>query len=982
MAKLTSEKLLESVVEEHLIARNGFFKAKPEDFDRAAGLLPATVIRFLQVTQPEKWKAYKELLGGDAEAKVLARIENLLERQGTLHLLRRGFDESGHHFEMGFFKPTSGLNPDLQKLYEGNVFQIMRQVKYSLKSEQSVDVVLLLNGLPIFTAELKNKLSGQTIKNAIRQYQYDRDPKEPLFRFARCFAHFAVDTDLVSMASALAGKSTAFLPFNQGYDGGAGNPPSRTGIATAYLWESVWTRESILDLIQRFIQVVEVFDDKGRKTGKKRQIFPRYHQLDTVRRLTDHARVNGPGHQYLNQHSAGSGKTIEIATLATSLSTLHGKDDKPVFDSVVVVSDARVIDRMLQRTLTQFVQTQGMLENIDKTSRALSAALLDGKKIIVSTIWKFAQLLDDLKRLPQSRFAIIIDEAHSSQAGETASSLNRVLAYGRSDEDKEEAEEDWEDRVAALMKQRGRMPHVSFFAFTATPKPETFQLFGSPIRGTKRRGPFTLYTMRQAIEERFIVDVLSNYTTYNQYFNLLKHVQDDPLVDKRKAIRVLKHLVQDNVHPIRRKARIMVDHFMSHVRGELAGQAKAMIVSRNRLHAVRYAVEVRAYLEELGNPFKALVAFTDTVKEPVTGKEYTEAGMNGFSEAITEEEFKKAEYRILIVANKFQTGFDQPLLTAMYVDRRLHGVTAVQTLSRLNRNYPGKDGVFVLDFENTRDDIESAFQEFYDRVELIADTDPNRLYDIRTELADAGVFAGADVDAFCAVAFSKETDVQKLPKLHSRTDPLVERFKALTRDDRRDFRKNINDYVRLYALLCQILPFSDPSLEKLYSFSSFLAKKLPPEKTKLPWEILADVSLENYKPELTGTHDIDLDRGPAEVAPPNYGGGASPEQEVVEPLSKIINDLNQQFGTNFTPDDRVVIKHLEEQLQGDKVLERQLKAGSKDAVRLSFEEVAQDLLHGLIESNFKFYKKVQDDDAVARELFDRLFDRYYDQKTR
>ncbi len=985
--KVLREATLEAAVQRALIQDNGFFAGAPDDYDKTLCLMPRTVIRFLQASQPEKWDAYRKILGDDAEAKALRRIHDIIERNGSLFLLRKGFDESGHHFEMGFFKPTHNLNPDLHKLYEGNVFHVVRQVRYSQANENSLDLVVFLNGLPIFTAELKNKLTGQTVAHAQRQYKQDREPKEPLFHFGRCLAHFAVDTDLVFMTTALAGKNTRFLPFNLGADGGAGNPPRMDGISTAYLWEDVWTRDSILDLVQRFIQVVDVLDEKGRKTGKKFQIFPRYHQLDAVRRLTNHARTNGPGHSYLNQHSAGSGKTIEIATLATSLATLHDANNKPVFHTVVVVSDARVIDRMLQRTLRQFVQTAGMLENIDQTSRQLKAALEDGKKIIVSTIHKFPVIMEDMEALPDSRFAVIIDEAHSSQAGKTAGAINRVLSYAKDIQDQEEEEETPEDKVVAeLLKRRGRMKHVSFFAFTATPKPETLELFPEP-NPAEGKPPFSLYSMRQAIDEHFILDVLRNYTTYNQYFNLLKTVQQDPRVDKRKATRLLKNYVADQRPPIRRKARIMVDHFVSCVAKDCAGRAKAMMVTRNRLHAVRYALEVRNYLEELGSPFKALVAFTDAVKDPPkpkageTPKEFTECGMNGFPEKQTEDMFNTDEYRILIVANKFQTGFDQPLLKAMYVDRKLKGVQAVQTLSRLNRIEPTKgDDVYVLDFENTADEIKKSFQPFYDRIQLSSETNPNLLYDIRNDLDATGVYTWNHVEEFCRVFFSKLPDTKKIAKLHGLTDPLVALYKTLEEDVRRDFKSKMRDFVKLYAFLSQILSFCDPKLEKFYAFSGFLAKKLPPDSAKLPLEILNEVDLENYKPAFTGTTPIKLDRGIATVDPKKYGEGVGPDQEDLEALSKIIEDLNSRFGTKFTEEDRVVIKQLEERIGQDEVLAQQLKAGSKDAVRLSFEQVAQDMLHGLIESNFRFYRKVQDDQAISKDLFDRLFDRYYEKK--
>ncbi len=988
MPKLTSEANFESALEAHLLDPqnpNHYLPAKPEDYDRDLCLIPATVLGFLRASQPEKWKSLRELLGEDTDGRVLKRIRTVIEKKGTLHILRKGFDESWHHFDLCYFQPTSGLNPALQKLYQGNVLQVMRQWKFSKYTEESLDTGIFLNGLPLFTAELKNPLSGQNVAHAVAQYRA-RDPKEGLFGFGRVLAHFAVDPDQVYFATALAGKKTEFVPFNQGCDGGAGNPPSATGFATAYLWRDIWSRPSLLDLLQRFIQVMPVLDDKGRDTGKKKQIFPRYHQLTTVREVTGHARQCGPGHSYLNQHSAGSGKTLEIATLANSLATLHSAQDAPVFSSVIVVSDRRVIDRQLQRTLLAFTSEKAMVEVIDegKTSRDLKDALLDGKKIIVSTIQKFPRILEDLEKLgklPGNSFAVIIDEAHSSQAGDAAEAVNRVFSYGALEKtDDEKEEETWEDRVVELMKRRGRMKHVSFFAFTATPKAETLELFRTKMPDGKWRVPFTLYTMRQAIEEGFILDVLKNYTTYDQYFNLLKKIAEDPQYDRKKATTLLKQFVGLHQHTVDKKARIVVDHFRAKVQSGIEGKAKAMIVTRSRLHAVRYALAVRAYLKEVGQPFKALVAFTGTVKDPDTKEEYTETGMNGVSDTKTEQVFEADENKLLIVANKFQTGFDQPLLAAMYVDRKLKGVTAVQTLSRLNRTRTGKKETFVLDFENDRGVIQEAFQVYYDRVSLTEDTDPNRLYDIRTDLDEAGIYTAQHVTDFCRIAFSKQTNEKKIGQLHGLTNPIVAHYQAQEEEDRRDFKSKLRDFVKLYSFLSQIITFHDPRLEQFFAFGDFLVKKLPPEPGEMPYDVLSKVDLDLFKPEKVASAPIGLQRGDAKIEPPNYGGGATVPAEDMEPLSKIIAELNEQFGKKFTDEDRVVIERLEDQLSRDKILEQQLRVGSKDAVRLSFEQVAQDMLHELIESNFKFYKKVQDDQDISRELFDRLFERYYAKK--
>ena len=653
--------------------------------------------------------------------------------------MRKGIKDSGCRFQLAYFKPASGLNEAIQKLYEGNLFSVVRQLKYSRKNENSIDLVLFLNGLPIFTAELKNPLTGQDVQHGIRQYRFNRDPREPLLTFMRCLAHFAVDPDLVFLTTHLQGGSTRFLPFNQGKFGGAGNPPvppTQTGYTTSYLWDHIWSRESILDLIRHFIHDVEEVDETGNKTGRKFLIFPRYHQLDCVRRLITHAKIKGSGQKYLVQHSAGSGKSNSIAWLAHRLSILHDPTDRRVFDSIVVISDRKVIDRQLQNTVKQFEQVDGVVENIDQTSRQLKESLEAGKTIIVTTLQKFPVISSQIGELPGKRFAVIIDEAHSSQSGETTKHLKSVLAVGNLEtaEKADEVEvEDFEDKILADMKKRGHLPNVSFFAFTATPKPKTLELFGTE-RPDGRFEAFSLYSMRQAIEEKFILDVLENYSTFKSYWRLLKTVADDPHYDKKKANYLLRSFVDLHDHALRKKIEIMVEHFRERIAGRIKGRAKAMIVCRSRLHAVRYKQALDQYLRERAYPYKTLVAFSGTVRDG--GKDSTEANMNGFPESQTAETFKGPEYRFLVVANKFQTGFDQPLLHTMYVDKKLGGVHAVQTLSRLNRIYPDKGETCVLDFANETDDIQKAFAPYYEKTILSEKTDPNYLYDLENQLAD------------------------------------------------------------------------------------------------------------------------------------------------------------------------------------------------------------------------------------------------------
>lgn len=977
MPKITSEAAFEQHIEDILLTKHGFLTAKQDDYDKPLCLRPDTVISFIRATQTKRWADYCELIGDKDQAarNILKRVKEVVDKEGTLHALRKGFDiHGGGHFDLCYFEPTSPAAEESRRLYAENLLHVQRQLKFSEEDEKSLDLAIFLNGLPIFTAELKNELTGQDVSHAIKQYSETRDPKEPLFRFKRCLAHFAVDTSMVYVSTELAGPKTVFLPFNRGSDGGAGNPPSKTGFATGYLWEEIWTKTRILDLIQRFVRVVDVLDDRGKKTGRERQIFPRYHQLSCVRALAAHAQKHGTGHCYLNQHSAGSGKTNCIAWTANSLATLHGTDGKPVFSSVIVVSDRRVIDRQLQRTLDQVIETRGMLVNIASddgmTSRDLRRALEDGKRIIVTTVQKFGVIVDSMTELAGERFAVIVDEAHSSQSGESARAVQRVLAYTSDDDRKEEEEVSVEERIAEELKRRGPQKNVSYFAFTATPKPETLQMFGTKQKDGSLR-PFSLYSMRQAIEEGFILDVLKNYTTYDQYWALLKKVKDDPEFEDGKAKKLLKSFVSRDERTIEKKVKVMLEHFQSHVATKLGGKAKGMIVTASRLHAVRYKLAVDKYLAGIGNPFKALVAFTDTVKDPKDKKDYTEAGMNGFPESATQDRFEADENRILIVASKFQTGFDQPKLMAMYVDKKLSGVTCVQTLSRLNRTFPGKEETFVLDFENEAQDIEDSFQPFYDRIVLTKETDPNTLFDIRTDLAKFSLYSDADVEAFAAEWFAKKPAIKKL---HAITDPVAKNWLKQDESDRVDSKSKARDFVKLYAFLSNLVSMGDPGLEKLFVFLRFLLPKLPATGGGLPTEVLGMVDMEKIALRLKDKKDISLQRGEKRVNPLVYGAGAEITAEEREALSRIIEDLNTRFSTSFTEDEIVVIKQLEKKIGDDEALQEQLKNGSKHAIEATFRQVAEEAFEDLINDNFKFYKKVSEDEEVAKEFFSRLFD--------
>ncbi|TKS60767.1 MAG: restriction endonuclease subunit R [Nitrospira sp.] len=956
-----------------LIKPGGYRKRAPEDYDKRLCLISGDVLDFIYGTQPKEWDKFKKMHGSEAKDRLLKRLASEIHRRGTLEVLRKGIKSDGSFFQLAYFRPSSGLNEELQKLYEANLFAPVRQLRYSEQNEKSLDFALFLNGLPIFTAELKNPLTGQTVQDAIRQYQRDRDPKEPLFAFGRCLTHFAVDPDLVYFSTLLAGARTVFRPFNQGRHGGAGNPPVWNGFATAYLWERIWARDSVLTLVQQFIHVIDEEDDKGKKTGDRSLVFPRYHQLEAVRALVREAQVSGPGRRYLIQHSAGSGKSNSIAWLAHQLSILHDATDRRVFDSIIVITDRRVLDRQLQRTVRQFEQTVGVVENIDTTSRQLKQALEDGKTIIVTTLQKFPVIANQIGALSGKRFAVIIDEAHSSQTGESTKSLKLVLAAGSlevaEEEDSEEGE-DLEDRIVGEVKKRGQLPNVSYFAFTATPKPKTLELFGSR-QSDGRFAPFSLYTMRQAIEEGFILDVLQHYTTYKTYWNLLKTVSDDPRYDRHKASYLLKSFVDLHPHAIEKKVAIMLEHCAGHVIHRIGSKAKAMIVTRSRLHAVRYKQAVDRYLKENSSSFKALVAFSGTVRDG--GRDYTEANMNGFPEAQTAETFKRDEYRLLIVAYKFQTGFDQPFLHTMYVDKKLGGVNAVQTLSRLNRVAPGKAETFVLDFVNEAEEIQKAFEPYYDRAVLKEGTDPNLLYDLQTRLSDFHFYTMDEIKRFATIYFDPK-GTQDL--LHAALQPAVDRYLAVGEDERVPFRGHLKDFVSLYAFLSQIITFVDADLEKLYVFGRLLLRKLPVTREHLPVEIQQQIDVESYRLQKAGSGSITLKRGSVDFEPMKPKDTEIPLTDQIEPLSQIIRELNERFGTAFTEEDRIFIELLEAKLTDNEALEKAVKVNTPDNARLTFNHVVNDRLQEMIDTNFKFYKQVTDDPDFARTFLDWLFQRY------
>lgn len=961
--------------EEGEFVPGGFLKRVAEEYDRELCLIPEDAINFIKATQPNEWQKLKTQYGNEAEQRFLKRLSKEIEKRGTLDVLRKGIKDVGARIKMVYFRPSSEINPDLRKKYLGNIFGVMRQLKYHPDRELSIDLGIFLNGMPIFTIEVKNPLTNQTVENAIWQYKYDRDPKDPLLIFGRCLAHFAVDPELVFFTTNLRGPDTRFFPFNKGRYGGAGNIPRHDAYPAAYLWEQTLAKDSILNLLEHFIYVVEEENEEGKKTGRKFMIFPRYHQLEAVRSIINHAREHGSGQKYLVQHSAGSGKSYSIAWLAHQLSVLHNQENNRIFDSIVVITDRRVLDSQLQTTIRQFEQTLGVVENIDTTSRQLKQALEDGKTIIVSTLQKFPVIAAEIEKLSGSRFAVIADEAHSSQSGEAARQLRAVLSVESLEEaeQKEEAiDESVQDEMEEHIRSHGVSPNVSFFAFTATPKSKTLELFGTK-RPDGKYEAFSLYSMRQAIEEGFIMDVLDNYTTYKTYWKLLKKIEDDPRYDQKKAEYLLKQFVDIHDHTIGKKIEIIVRHFEDHVQDKVDGKAKAMITTRSRKHAVRYKLALDDYLKEQGLPFKALVAFSGTVKDK--GKEYTEPSMNEYPKIPTEKVFDQDKYRFMVVAEKFQTGFDQPKLHTMYVDKKLAGLHAVQTLSRINRTHPDKEETMILDFANEADVIKKAFEPYYEKTLLSESTNPNKLYDLETALEEFYLYTQEDIDKFSEQFYSRDGSQAVILGV---LRPIAERYLDLEKEKQTDFKGKLKDYIRLYAFLSQVITFVDVDLDKLYNFGRYLIRLLYSEPEELPYEIKSKIDLESLSIQRSFEGKIVPDRGEGEIHPPHPEGVYRPSEEDLEALSKIIKELNKRFGTNFSDEDKVFIETLEQKLSQDPVLESSMRVNSEENFRLTFDDAARDAVQEMIDTNFKFYKQINDDKEFAKQFFNWLFDRYRD----
>jgi len=949
----------------------GWLPGDPADYDREYCVDLVQLAAFLRATQPEVAEALDLDSDSPTRRKFLARLRGEVSKRGVVDVLRNGLQHGPHRIELFYATPSPG-NEKARALFEQNRFTVTRQLRYSRdEMQRALDLVLFINGLPAFTFELKNSLTKQTVHDAIEQYKRDRNPHEKLFELGRCIAHFAVDDSEVWFCTHLRGKASWFLPFNKGWNDGAGNPPNPQGLKTDYLWREVLTRESLTDILENYAQLVE---EKDPRTGQKRrrQIFPRYHQLDVVRKLIADAREHGAGRRYLIQHSAGSGKSNSIAWLAHQLIGVVN-NGKPVFDSIIVVTDRRILDQQIRDTVKQFAQVGATVGHAEH-SGDLRRFIEGGKKIIITTLQKFPFILDEIGSEHRGRrFAIIIDEAHSSQGGRTAAKMHQALAGVDDEED-----ETFEDRLNRLIEARKLLPNASYFAFTATPKNKTLEIFGSPEPqpdGTVKHRPFHSYTMKQAIQEGFILDVLAHYTPVKSYYKLIKKIEDDPEFDVKKAQKKLRRFVEGHERAIGLRAEIMVDHFHEQViaKGKIGGKARAMVVTGGIKRAIQYFHAFQAYLAERKSPYRAIVAFSGEYE--YGGVKVTEASLNSFPSNQIADKIREDPYRFLICADKFQTGYDEPLLHTMYVDKELSGVKAVQTLSRLNRAHPQKHDTFVLDFVNDPDTIQQAFEPYYRTTILADETDPNKLHDLKADLDGYQVFSPEQVEELVRLYLGGADRDQLDPILDACVAVYVE---DLDEDGQVDFKGKAKAFLRTYGFLSSILPFANTEWEKLSIFLEFLVPKLPaPKEEDLSRGILEAIDMDSYRVEKQASMRIALPDADAEIEPiPTAGGGHKPEPEL-DRLSNIIKAFNDQFGNiPWTDADRVrklITEEIPARVAADSAYKNARQFSDKENARIEHEKALVRVMTALIQDDTELFKQFSDNESFHRWLTDTVF---------
>ena len=979
----------ETDFEDHIeqrLHRSGYRSLQSTDYDKSFCLIPSETLQFIQDTQPDTYQKLKRQYGEDTPDKLLDRINKQVERRGVLDVLRKGVKDRGCDFTLTYFLPSSGMNPDHQKHYAQNRFSLIRQLHYSQRNEKSLDMTLFLNGLPLVTMELKNSLTGQVFTDAEKQYRTDRDPREPLFRFKRCLVHFAVGNEKVSMTTQLRGGNTRFFPFNKDIE----NPVNPEGHKTSYLWEDILHPDNLMALINNFIHeqetIEKVYDDKTKMVKDEKHsvlVFPRYHQLDVIRQLQAAIKKEGVGNNYLIQHTTGSGKSNSIAWLAHLLTHLYRSptDTNRIFDSIIVVTDRLVLDRQLQDTIKQVAQVDGVVHAVDQTSAQLRSFLESGKDIIISTIQKFSVIAEEIGKLKSKTFAVIIDEAHSSQSGESARNLRISLSRGIDlavTEDDADDVSDIDAKILEQMEQRRMQDHISYFGFSGTPKNKTLELFGRKDEEGKFI-PFHTYSMRQSISEGFTLDVLQNYTTFKRYFELVKSVSEDREYEKARTLRALTNYVDLQPHSIETKTQILLEHFTEHTAKTIQGKGRAMLVTPSRLHCVRYKQEFDKQMREMGLPYGCLVAFSDTVHDTDNGQDYTENRMNELPPSTRiENSFKEPQYRILIVASKFQTGFDEPMLQTMYVDKRLDGLQCVQTLSRLNRVATGKTDTLVLDFVNEPEQIEAAFQQYYQTTTLAEETDPNRLYDLQSQLEGFALYDTGTIDRFCEIFYDPDQSDELLQGI---LDEVVERWSELERDDREEFRSTLQSYIRLYGYISQLITFTDGALEKLYIFSHSLNKKLPKREHPDVQDVLDSVDLDSFRVQRIHEElQLSLEEEDSEVE--GFGSDVAPRRDPEQDfLSKIIQVLNDAHHTDFTPEDKVDIVTIHRKVHENEELRQVIEGDNTETnKRYKFDQVVDDILHSFINSKLDLFNKLSQPEIKA-DLKRQLYQAYREQSS-
>ena len=956
----------------------GWIAGHPAHYDREFAVDLVQLLTFLKETQPSIAETERLHEDGPTRRNFLARIQGEISKRGVIDVLRHGIKHGPLSVDLFYSTPSSG-NRKASELYAANRFSVTRQLRYSRdETQNALDLCLFINGLPIATFELKNSLTKQTVEDAVEQYKRDRDPRERLFEFGRCVVHFAVDDVEVRMCTRLAGKASWFLPFNQGWNDGAGNPPNPGGLKTEYLWKRILTPQGLTDVFENYAQIVE---EKDPKTGRKKrnQIFPRYHQLDVARKLLADAAKNGPGRRYLIQHSAGSGKSNSIAWVAHQLIGLR-KDGEDLFDSVIVVTDRRILDTQIKNTVKQFAQVGATVGHAGH-SGDLKRFIAEGKKIIISTVQKFPIILDDIGSEHRGRrFALIIDEAHSSQGGRTSAAVNIALAGAERDE-----EETVEDRVNRIMEGRKLLPNASYLAFTATPKNKTLEIFGEAFRDGEqvKRRPFHSYTMKQAIQEGFILDVLANYTPVDSYYRLVKTIESDPEFDVKKARKKLRRYVESHDHAIRLKAEIVVDHFDEQVIGlnKIGGQARAMVVTSGIERAIQYFHAIRDYLRERKSPYQAIVAFSGEFD--YGGTVVTEASLNGFPSSLIADRIQEDPYRFLICADKFQTGYDEPLLHTMYVDKPLSSIKAVQTLSRLNRAHPKKHDVFVLDFLNDARTIEEAFADYYRTTILSEETDPNKLHDLKASLDGYQVYASEQVQQLVEFYLSGAD--------RDRLDPILDACVAvyleqLDEDGQVDFKGKAKAFIRTYGFLSSILPYTNAVWEKLSIFLNFLVPKLPaPKEDDLSKGILEAIDMDSYRVEKKAAMRIALADTDAEIEPvPTSGGGRMAEPEL-DRLSLILQSFNDQFGNIEWKDAdkirKVIAEEIPAKVAADRRYRNAMKRPDRDNARIEHDKALERVVTELLSDHAELFRQFMDNPSFKKWLSESMFRLTYDDQS-